>query len=71
MFKTNINAIAAKALLDNEFKAAILNGHRKEKLNEFDLNDTQIEAVMAIKADNLDQFIRRLGTLIQQPSMAF
>ena len=71
MFKTNINAIAAKALLDNEFKAAILNGHRKEKLNEFSLNDSQIEAVMAIKADNLDQFIRRLGTLIQQPSMAF
>lgn len=67
MFKANINAIVAKALLDQDFKAAILNGHRRDKLNEFTLNDQQKAAVMAIQADNLDQFIHRLDSLIQQP----
>ncbi|MEK6256229.1 MAG: hypothetical protein N2C13_02785 [Chloroflexota bacterium] len=70
MFKSNINAIVAKALLDQEFKAAILNGHRKDKLNEFGLNDQQKAAVMAIKANNLDQFIHRVDKLIQQPSFS-
>ena len=68
MLKTNINAIAAQALLDNKFETAILNGQRKEKLHEFDLNEKQIEAVMAIEADDLDQFIRSLGKLIQLPN---
>lgn len=70
MLKTSINAIAAQALIDNKFEAAILNGQRKEKLHEFNLSEKQFEAVMAIKADNLDQFIRSLGKLIQIPSAA-
>ena len=70
MLKTNINAIAAQALLDNKFEAAILNGKRKEKLDEFNLSEKQIKAVMAIEADDLDQFIRSLGKLIQLPSAA-
>ena len=70
MFKSNINAIAAKALLDQDFKAAILNGHRKDKLNEFSLNERQKAAVMSIKADTLDQFIHRLDSLLQQPGIA-
>lgn len=64
MFKKDINAIAAKALLDHKFEAAILNGQRREKLHEFDFDERQIEAVMAIEAENLDQFIHRLGSLI-------
>jgi hypothetical protein len=31
MYKENLNAIATRALLDDEFEAAILNGHRREK----------------------------------------
>ncbi len=70
MLKTSINAIAAQALIDNKFEVAILNGQRKEKLHKFNLSEKQIEAVMAIEADNLDQFIRSLGKLIQVPSAA-
>lgn len=70
MFKTNINAIATRALVDNDFQAAILNGHRKDKLHEFGLDSKQTKAVMDIKAANLDQFIRSLNKLIQQPAIS-
>lgn len=69
MFKTYINAIATRALVDNDFEAAILNGHRREKLHEFGLDSKQIKAVMDIKAANLDQFIRSLDKLIQHPTV--
>ena len=69
MSKMKLNAIAAQALLDNEFKSGLLNGKRREKLNTFGLNDEEIQAVMSIEAMDLDQFIRRLGNLIS-PSPA-
>jgi len=65
MSKIKLNAIATQALLDNEFKAAILNGRRAEQLGAFELNDAEVEAVMSIEAINIDQFIRRLGNLMQ------
>lgn len=67
MFKTEINAIATRALLDGKFEAAILNGQRKKKLGEFDLDDNQVDTVLAIDASNLDQFIHKLGDLIKDP----
>ncbi|MDH3942843.1 MAG: hypothetical protein OEV06_01950 [Anaerolineae bacterium] len=70
MFKVRLNAIAAKALLDHDFQAAILNGRRMEKLGEFNLDPNQIEAVMAIEATDVDQFIRNLGKLMQRSSLA-
>ena len=69
MFKTQINAIATRALLDSEFKAAIMNGQRKEKLMEFDLNDKQVATVLAIDATDLDHFIHQLGNLIFDPGL--
>lgn len=64
MFKTEINAIATRALLDGEFEAAILNGQRKEKLREFDLDDKQVAALLALDAADLDHFIQQLDDLI-------
>lgn len=69
MSKMKLNAIAAQALLDNEFKAGLLNGKRREKLSTFGLNDEEIQAIMSIEAMDLDQFIRRLGNLMR-PSAA-
>lgn len=71
MSKLKLNAIATQALLDDEFKAAILNGRRAEKLSAFQLNDAEAEAIMSIEAINIDQFIRHLGNLMQpQPAQA-
>ncbi len=65
MSKLKLNAIAAQALLDNEFKAAILNGKVQERLGAFHLNEEEKKAVMSIQAMDLDQFIRHLSGLIQ------
>ena len=65
MSKLKLNAIATQALLDQEFKAAVLSGRLQEKLGAFQLNEEEMRAVTAIQAMDLDQFMRRLGTLIQ------
>lgn len=69
MSKLKLNAIATQALLDNEFKAALLNGQVQDRLGAFQLNDEEVKAVMSIQAMDLDQFIRHLSGLIQ-PSAA-
>lgn len=65
MSKLKLNAIATQALLDNEFKTALLNGQGQAQLSAFQLNQEEVEAVMSIKAMDLDQFIRHLSGLIQ------
>ena len=65
MSKIKLNAIAAQALLDNDFQAAILNGQYQEKLGSFQLNEEETAAVMSINALNVDQFVRSLGSLLQ------
>ncbi len=68
MSKIKLNAIAAQALLDNDFQAAILNGRYQEKLGSFQLNEEETAAVMSINALNVDQFVRSLGSLLQSAS---
>lgn len=68
MSKLKLNAIATKALLDNEFKAAILNGQMQDRLSAFKLNEEEAQAVMSIHALDLDQFMRHLSGLIQPSS---
>lgn len=65
MSKLKLNAIATLALVDQDFKAAVLSGKLQEKLSAFQLNEEEMRAVTAIEAMDLDQFMRRLGTLIQ------
>jgi hypothetical protein len=65
MSKLKLNAIATQALLDQDFKAAVLSGRVQEKLGAFGLNDEELRAVASIQAMDLDQFMRRLGSLIQ------
>jgi hypothetical protein len=57
-----LNAMVTKALTDSRFCADILNGHRRERIQEYDLSDNVEQAVMGIQAKNLDQFIRSLET---------
>jgi hypothetical protein len=59
-----INAIATRALLDPGFKDAILNGQRRQKLQEFDLSEELVNAIMQIKGDDIHQFINKLNDLM-------
>ncbi len=71
MSKLNLNAIVTKALLDNQFRADILNGHRNERISEFDLTEDEKQVILAIEADNLDQFIHRLGRWMYATEAAY
>lgn len=65
--KSHINAIATRALLDKKFQAALLNGHRREMLEQFPLSDKEQEVLLDLKVDNVDHFITRLDSLMVQP----
>jgi hypothetical protein len=62
MHSIKLNAMVTKALTDSRFCADILNGHRRERIQEYNLADNVAQAVMGIKAKNLDQFIRNLDS---------
>ena len=62
--RTQINAIATRSLLDEDFKAGILNGTRSKRLKEYPLPETVHQAVMDINAENLNQFIFKLHQII-------
>ncbi len=64
MSKLKLNAFVTKALLDRDFEKDILNGHRRDRLNDFDLPGDEVKAIMSIKADNLDQLIHKIGDYI-------
>ena len=67
MTKLEINALATRALTDRNFEAAILNGHRYERLQEFQLPVGVVNAIMRIKGENLQQFIYQLNDLVNSP----
>ncbi len=64
MSSYQINAIAARALLDSTFKDAILNGQRHQKLQEFGLTEELVNAIMQIEGNDIHQFIFQLNHLL-------
>lgn len=64
MTTLKLNAIVMKALVDRDFQTAILNGRRRECLTNFGLSDDEIKAVLAVRANNLDQFIKQINALL-------
>lgn len=60
MSQLHLNAIVTQALLDEEFRAAILNGQRRARLASFDLTEQEREVVLSIPAHDLDGFIRQI-----------
>ena len=69
MTKITVNAIATRALVDKNFEAAILNGQRRELLQEFQLPEKVFNAIMCIQGEDLNQFIYQLNDLVASPSM--
>ena len=69
MTKVVVNAIATRALIDKDFEAAILNGHRQELLEEFQLPEKVFDAIMCIQGEDLKQFIFQLNDLVASPAM--
>jgi hypothetical protein len=56
MHAQSIQEIIGTALTDATFCKALLNGSRQRILQSFQLDGDEFEALMAIRADSLEQF---------------
>lgn len=64
--KSQLNAIATRALIDEDFKAGVLNGKRSQKIQEYPLPEPVQKEVMEIQAKDVRQFIYGLQAIIEQ-----
>ena len=64
--KAHLNAIATRALIDEDFKAGVLNGKRSQKIQEYPLPELVQQEIMNIRAKNVGQFIQGLYAIIDQ-----
>ena len=64
--KVHLNAIATRALIDEDFKAGVLNGSRSQKIGEYPLPETIQQEIMKIQAKDVSQFIQGLHAIINQ-----
>ena len=64
--KPHLNAIATRALIDEDFKAGVLNGKRSQKIQEYPLPALVQEEIMKIRAQDVSQFIQGLHAIIDQ-----
>ncbi len=62
----SLQAVIGNAVIDTSFRKALLNGSRGRVIQSFGLTREEIDAVMAIRADSLDQFARQLDTWISR-----
>lgn len=60
-----IHALATRAIVDNEFRSALLNGQRREKLREFSLSVGAVDEILKIQATTLQDFIEHLCVLTE------
>ena len=56
MSKRALHLIVGEAMLRETFRAGILNGHRAELLYKFDLEPDEYAQVMAIQAQDIQEF---------------
>ncbi len=61
-----LQAVVGTALIDSDFRRAILNGSRRSAIERFDLSHVETAAVMSIQAETLEQFARQLDQWIMK-----
>jgi hypothetical protein len=62
----SFQAVVGTALTDTTFRKDLLNGSRRRVLQTFDLTGDEVEAIMAIRAESLDEFAGALHSLLLQ-----
>lgn len=62
----SFQAVVGTALTDTTFRKDLLNGSRRRVLQSFDLTGDELEAIMAIRAESLEEFAGALHTLLLQ-----
>ncbi len=62
----SLQALIGAAVTDSEFRKALLNGSRSHAVKNLDLSDDELAAVMAIRAETLEQFAGQLDQWIMK-----
>jgi hypothetical protein len=61
-----LQAVIGAAVIDSEFRKALMNGSRRLVVENFDLTHEEVNAVMSIRADTLEQFAEQLDQWIME-----
>lgn len=62
----SLQALIGAAVTDSEFRKALLNGSRGHAVKNLDLSHEELDAVMAIRAETLEQFAGQLDQWIMK-----
>lgn len=62
----SLQAVIGTAVIDTEFRKALLNGSRQRVIQRFDLSREEFDAVMRVRADSLEQFAGQLDQWIRR-----
>ena len=72
MMYPTLEEVVGQAIIDQEFRAGLLNGKRARLLSQFDLTAEETQVLMSIRADSLEAFAGQLHRWIEtqqrQPS---
>jgi hypothetical protein len=66
MSRLQLNAIATRLLLDDDFKRALLEERRGECLSAFQLTDWERSAILSIRTNSPRHFIGELHNIVQR-----
>ena len=61
-----LQAVVGTAVIDSDFRRAILSGSRHSAIHQFDLSREERDAVLSIQADTLAQFAGQLDQWIMK-----
>jgi hypothetical protein len=64
MLHESLQAVIGTAVIDTEFRKALLNGSRQRIIQRFNLSREELDAVMRVRADSLEQFAGQLDQWI-------
>ena len=64
MLHESLQAVIGTAVIDTEFRKALLNGSRQRVIQPFNLSREEHDAVMRVHADSLEQFAGQLDQWI-------
>jgi hypothetical protein len=62
---TSLNAIITKAVVSDRFRAGLLNGQKAVLIRDFELEPTEVSAIMSIHVDSLAEFAAAIDRLVQ------
>lgn len=69
MCKLTLNAVVTRALVDDQFREALLSGRAGKVLQEFPLGEEERRILGSIRANDLEGFVAQIHYLIHEEAV--